>query len=83
MLKVMMELFIRCEKNSQVDFLGLSNYQCLEDKKDTIQGIYTEQIFSYFEFTVLAKNDSVSKEIDRFLFENDCKLQKANKSIFE
>ena len=61
--------------NSSVDFLGLSKFECLEEKKDTIQGIYTDQIFSYFEFTVAAKNDSVLKEIDRFLFENDCKLE--------
>ena len=47
----------------------------LRRKKDTIQGIFTDQIFSYFEFTIVAKNDSVLKEIDRFLFENDCKFQ--------
>ena len=61
--------------NSSVDFLGLSKFKCLEEKVDIIQGIYTDQIFSYFEFTVSAKNDSVLKEIDRFLFENDCKLE--------
>ena len=61
--------------NSSVDFLGLSKFKCLEEKTDIIQGIYTDQIFSYFEFTVSAKNDSVLKEIDRFLFENDCKLE--------
>ena len=61
--------------NDEVDYLGLSKFMCLEKKEDTIQGIYTDQIFSYFEFTVAAKNDSVLKEIDRFLFENDCKLE--------
>ena len=61
--------------NSEFNFLGLSKYKCLEDKQDTIQGIFTDQVFSYFEFTVAAKNDSVMKEIDRFLSANDCKLQ--------
>ena len=61
--------------NNQVDYLGLSKYECLEDKEDIIQGIYTDKIFSYFEFTVEAKDDSLLSELDRFLFENDCKLQ--------
>ena len=61
--------------DSQVDYLGLSKYECLEQKGDTVQGIYADQIFSYFEFTVSAKNDSVLGEIDRFLYENDCKFQ--------
>ena len=61
--------------NKQVDYLGLSKFECLEDKEDTLQGIFSDKIFSYYEFTALAKNDSVLNEIDRFLFENDCKLQ--------
>ena len=61
--------------DSEFNFLGLSKYKCLEDKQDTIQGIFTDQVFSYFEFTVAAKNDSIMKEIDRFLSANDCKLQ--------
>ena len=61
--------------NNQYDYLGISNYECLEEKEDIIQGIFTDQIFSYFEFTVQAKNDSAVVELDRFLFENDCKLQ--------
>ena len=61
--------------DQQVDFLGLSKFECLAEKTDTIQGIYADQIFSYFEFTVAAKNDSVLDELDRFLFVNDCKLQ--------
>ena len=62
------------KNNEQFDFLGLNRFKCLGKKEDTIQGIYTDQVFSYFEFTVAAKNDSVLKEIDRFLWENDCKL---------
>ena len=61
--------------DNQYDYLGISKYICLENKEDTIQGIFTDQIFSYFEFTVQAKNDSAAIELDRFLFENDCKFQ--------
>ena len=67
--------------DKQVDYLGLNNFECLGEKEDTIQGIFTDQIFSYFEFTVSAKNDSVLKEIDRFLYENDCKMQFAYNDI--
>ena len=61
--------------NKQFDFLSLSKYECLDEKNGTIQGIYTDQIFSYYEFSVEAKNNSVLKELDRFLLENDCKLE--------
>ena len=61
--------------NKQVDYLGLSKFECLDKREGTLQGIYADQIFSYFEFTVAAKNDSILKEVDRFLFENDCKLK--------
>ena len=48
------------------------------DKKDnSIQGIYADEIFSYYEFTVLSKNNSVDlfQKIDKYLTEQDCKLQ--------
>ena len=63
--------------DKQMDYLGVSNYECVENKEDSIQGIYADQVFSYFEFSVLAKNKSneLINEIQRFLFENDCKLE--------
>ena len=63
------------KNDRQFDYLGIKNFKCLDNRRDTVQGIFTDQIFSYFEFTVSAKNDSVLSEIDRFLFENDCKFQ--------
>ena len=36
--------------DKQVDYLGLNNFECLGEKEDIIQGIFTDQIFSYFEF---------------------------------
>ena len=62
------------KNNDQFDYLGMSRLMCLEKREDIIQGIYSDQIFSYYEFTVAAKNDSVLKDLDKFLWENDCKL---------
>ena len=58
-----------------MDYLGLSKFECLDKREGTIQGIYADQIFSYFEFTVQSKNDLELTKLDKFLFENDCKLQ--------
>ena len=62
--------------DSQFDYLTLSNLECMENKDISVQGIYADQIFSYFEFTVLSKNDSkeLIDEIETFLLNNDCKL---------
>ena len=60
--------------NEQVDYLGLSDFECLEDKEDIITGIYNDQLFSYFEFTVAGKDDLALDKLDRFLLENDCKF---------
>ena len=44
---------------------------------DEIRGIYTEEVFSYYEFEILAKEDSQSNydKIDKYLKANDCKLE--------
>ena len=63
--------------DKQMDYLGVQNFECVENKDDSIQGIFSDQIFSYFEFSAIAKNNSknLTEEIIRFLFENECKLQ--------
>ena len=65
--------------DAQFDYLGTSKFECIPDefRQTSIQGIYADRIFTYFEFSVLAKNDSADliNEIDRFLFKNDCKVQ--------
>ena len=63
--------------NSSFDYLNLKNYQCLDNNKHIIEGIYADKIFSYYEFSVEAINDSdeTFNNIDEYLFENDCKLQ--------
>ena len=63
--------------NSSFDYLNLKNYQCLDNNKHIIEGIYADKIFSYYEFSVAAINDSdeTFNNVDEYLFENDCKLQ--------
>ena len=42
-----------------------------------MEGIYTSPVFSYYEFDVISKNNSVEllDKIEKYLIENDCKLQ--------
>ena len=63
--------------DAQFDYLKLSEFDCVADKHYTIQGIYSDQIFSYFEYSVVAKNKSeaLTNELERFLSQNDCKMQ--------
>ena len=62
--------------NKEMDYLGLQKFECISNKNYLIQGIYSDQIFSYFEISLLSKNNSAEllNEIERFLFDNDCKL---------
>ena len=63
----------------QFDYLGGSKFECIpeENKNTKIQGIYADIIFTYFEFSVMAKNKSkeLTDEVERFLFNNDCRVQ--------
>ena len=62
--------------NDQMDYLGLTSFQCINNKNYIIQGIFSDQIFSYFEVSILSKNTSeeLLNEIERYLYHNDCKL---------
>ena len=62
--------------NDSVDLLGMDAYHCLDKTDDVIEGIYTDEVFSYYMFSVTAKNDSESNfnKIDNYLTDNDCKL---------
>ena len=63
--------------NDSVDYLNLGQYQCLDDTEHVIEGIYSDQVFSYYEFsaTALDGTEENFKNIDTFLLNNDCKLQ--------
>ena len=63
--------------NDSFDYLNLKIYRCLDDYDHTLEGIYADQIFSYYEFTVASKENTTEglNKVDEFLFETDCKFQ--------
>ena len=63
--------------NESFDLINMGNFQCLDKTDNVVEGIYTDETFSYYEFTVSAKTDSVEnfEKIDRYLTRNDCRLQ--------
>ena len=63
--------------NDTFDFMSLNQYECLDKKDNIFQGIYTDEVFIYYEFSVVSKNDSVElfQKIDRYLTEQDCRLE--------
>ena len=62
--------------NDSIDYLNLNTYQCLDDYDRTVEGIFSDQIFSYYEFAVTNKykNEENHHKITDYLSENDCKL---------
>ena len=63
--------------NDTFDFMSLSQFECLDKKDYSFQGIYTDKVFTYYEFSVISKNDSIDlfQKIDRYLTEQDCRLE--------
>ena len=62
--------------NDSIDYLNLNTYQCLDDYDRTVEGIFSDQIFSYYEFAVTNKYKTEENyhKITDYLSENDCKL---------
>ena len=63
--------------NHSFDYLKLKTHECLDNNDKILKGIYSDQIFSYYEFSVTAINDTdiTFNNIDEYLEENDCKLE--------
>ena len=59
--------------DTSFEYLNLNQYLCLDDYNHNIEGIYSDQVFSYYEFSVVAKNKT--SLIDEYFRSNDCKLQ--------
>ena len=55
----------------------MSKFHCLDRTDDIIEGLYTDEVFTYYEFTITSKEDSATnfQKIDDYLISNDCKLQ--------
>ena len=41
--------------NRQFDYLSLPKYNCLDDNNQIIQGIWDDQVFTYYEISVTSK----------------------------
>ena len=63
--------------NESLDLINIERFQCLDKTDYIIEGIFTDEVFSYFEIVVSSKEDSESnfKKITEYLTANDCKLQ--------
>ena len=63
--------------NESFDYLALNKFYCFDKNNRILSGIYTDRLFTYFQFTVQTKNDSVEhfRKIDDYLLKNDCKFQ--------
>jgi hypothetical protein len=63
--------------SESLDLINIERFQCLDKIDYVIEGVYTDEVFSYFEIVVSSKEDSESnfKKITDYLTVNDCKLQ--------
>ena len=59
--------------NTSFDYLGLKNFKCLDDYDHNIEGIFSDQLFSYYEFSITSKGHT--KYVEEYLKKNDCQLQ--------
>ena len=41
--------------DTSFDYLGMKNYLCLDNNDHKIEGIYSNQLFSYYEFSLTSK----------------------------
>ena len=63
--------------NDSLDFVSINKYECLDKIDNEIKGIYNEEVFSYYELSVVAKEYTPEhfRKIDDFLRETDSKFQ--------
>jgi len=57
--------------DDSLEYLNMDIFQCLDDNSQIVEGIYTDEVFSYYMFSVTAKNDSESNfnKIDKLCIE--------------
>ena len=62
--------------NDSIDMLNIGQLQCLDKTDDVIQGIFTDEKFTYYELSVESKEETVEnyKRIDDYLTDSDCKF---------
>ena len=62
--------------DDSLEYLNMDIFQCLDDNSQIVEGIYTDEVFSYYTFTVSTKEDTPEnfERLNNYLLENDCKL---------
>ena len=65
------------EFNNSFDIVNMGKLECLDNIDHPIQGIYNDELFSYYEFSVISKDNTSEhyKNIDTYLTTADCKFQ--------
>ena len=63
--------------NESLDLVNIQQLECLDNIHHSIQGIYNDELFTYYEFSVTGKIDTVEhyEKINNYLQEMDCKFQ--------
>ena len=66
--------------NESFELLNVKDLQCIDQNEfidNKLEGIYTDDFFTYYRFTVSSKysEENFYNTINDFLLENDCKLQ--------
>ena len=63
--------------NITIHDLHINDFKCLPEKNESqyIKGIYTDQIFAYYQITISSKKGKKISDINNFLLNKDCKLQ--------
>ena len=63
--------------NDSLDFVSINKYECLDKIDNEIKGIYNDEVFTYYELSVVAKENTSEhfQKIDGYLTETDCKFQ--------
>ena len=62
--------------NDELDSINLKTLRCLDKIDHKIEGIFADEVFSYYEFSVSSKIDSEENfnSINNYLTRNDCKF---------
>ena len=63
--------------NDSLDYVSIHKFECLDKIDNEIKGIYNDEVFSYYELSVVAKENTPEhfQKIDGYLREMDCKFQ--------
>ena len=67
--------FFNTMKNLEIHDLTIKNFSCIKNNENEIEGIYTDENFSFYKITIESKGNDNIEDINDFLLNNECKLQ--------